>query len=134
MNTHNTFAGSSSLRIGRSMFGLLLAGLMASATATAAEGPSTHHTFFMRGQIVEAQDASVVICIGRADGAAVGQELDVVHHSRVTSGPKGMGRFERSVVGKVRIDAIVDEHYAEATVVSGKAAEHDSVELETTRE
>lgn len=117
--------------IRRVLIGLAMAGLLASFTATAAETPSLRHTFFMRGQVVEAQEQSLVICIGSADGASVGQQLDVVRHRRTRTGPKGMGRFEREVVGKVRIDAIVDEHYAEATVISGKARENDSVELAT---
>lgn len=129
MNRHASSIASKFLPIRRVFIGLTLAGLIASFTSNAAETPSLRHTFFMRGQVVEAQAQSLVICIGSADGASVGQQLDVVQHRRVSSGPKGMGRFEREVVGKVRIDAIVDEHYAEATLISGKAGEKDSVEL-----
>ncbi len=110
---------------------LLLFSLLASGAALAGDSPSIGHTVFMRGQILEVQDSTIVLCIGAADGASVGQELDVVHHSRVRTGPKGIGRFKREVIGKVRIDAIVDEHYAEATVIDGKAGQHDSVELAT---
>jgi len=129
MNRTTIPCQSRALPVRRALLGLLLASLFAATTATAADSPSLGHTMFMRGQIVEVQEASVVVCIGRADGASVGQELDVVQHRRVSTSPKGMGRFERTVVGKVRIDEIVDEHYAEASVISGKAGEHDSVEL-----
>lgn len=129
MHLHSVSPSSLTRPIRRAMLAVLLTGLFATSIASAADSPSVRHTLFMRGQIVEVQDASLVVCIGRADGAAVGQELDVVRHRRVRTGPKGMGRFEREVVGKVRIDAIVDDHYAEASVVSGKAGQHDSIEL-----
>ena len=109
--------------------GLLLCALAVAGAVSAADSPSIRHTLFMRGQILEAQGSSLLICIGRADGASVGQELEVVHHDRVNIGPKGMGRYDRKVVGKVRIDAIVDEHYAEASVIEGKASTNDTVEL-----
>ncbi|UXI66073.1 hypothetical protein [Tahibacter amnicola] len=129
MNRFANTLASKPLHCRRSMLGLLLFGLVAAATVTAADSSSPRHTFFMRGQIVELKDVKLVICTGRADGATVGQELDVVHHQRVSTGPRGMGEYRREVVGKVRIDAIVDDHYAEATVISGKADQYDSVEL-----
>ncbi len=115
--------------IRQSLGSLLLVGLLASCAAFAGDSPSIGHTVFMRGQILEVKDSTIVVCIGKADGASVGQELEVIHHSRVKTSPKGVGRFTREVIGKVRIDAIVDEHYAEATIIDGKAGEHDSVEL-----
>lgn len=132
LSLHPASAPSTSIR--RSIVGLLLASVFAAASAHAADSPSLRHTFFMRGHIVDMQDAALVVCIGQADGASVGQTLDVVRHRRASTGPKGMGRFKREVVGQVRIDAIVDEHYAEATLVSGEAGQHDSVELISARE
>ena len=65
-----------------------------------------------------------------AEGAAPGQVLDVVRVSRVRSGnPKQGVRFHREKVGKVRVDAIVDEHFAQATVVDGKVEKGDIVRL-----
>lgn len=110
---------------------LLFFSVLGSGATFAGDSPSIRHTVFMRGQILEVQDSTIVVCIGEADGASVGQELDVVHHSRVRTGPKGVGRYKREVIGKVRIDTIVDEHYAEATVISGKAGQNDSIELAT---
>ncbi len=134
MNLSTSRQSGGITRIRRSIVGLLFASLLAAACASAADSPSLRHTFFMRGHIVEMQDAALVVCIGQADGASVGQTLDVVRHRRVATGPKGMGRFKREVVGQVRIDAIVDEHYAEATLVSGEAGQRDSVELNSTRD
>ncbi|MBD8524412.1 hypothetical protein [Pseudomarimonas arenosa] len=134
MNRNASSISTKSRSIRRVLIGLAMSGLIASFASTAAETPSMRHTHFMRGQVVEAQDQSLVICIGSADGASIGQQLDVVQHRRVRTGPKGMGRFEREVVGKVRIDAIVDEHYAEATVISGTAGKNDSVELAPPKE
>jgi hypothetical protein len=129
VNNMNSQPAPRGLPIRRALIGLLLTSLFAVTAAQASESPSVRHTFFMRGQIVEVLKDTVVVCIGRADGASVGQELDVVHHRRVSGAPKGKARFKREVVGKVRINEIVDDHYAEATVISGKARRHYSVEL-----
>lgn len=96
----------------------------------ASENVAAAHQYFMRGQIIEASDDVVVLCIGSADGIQSGQELKVIRHRRVNTGPKGMGRFERDEVGVIRVDAIVDDHYAEGRVISGKATQHDTVELQ----
>lgn len=110
---------------------VLVACLAASASfpSFASESPSIVHSVFMRGQVLEANGEAVVICVGSNDGAVAGQELDVIRHRRVASGPKGMAQFRRTTVGKVRIDQVIDGHYAEATVVSGEATASDSVEL-----
>jgi hypothetical protein len=129
MNTKSKF-GRTTLDAVKFLFLLLALTLASAGTAFASDAPSIGHRAFMRGQILESGPEGVVICIGRSDGAAVGQELDVVRHRRVTTGPKGMGQFQRTTVGKVRIEAIVDDHYAEAIVTSGEANVADSVELQ----
>jgi hypothetical protein len=56
--------------------------------------------------------------------------LDVVRVTRVRSGnPKQGVRFHREKVGKVKVDAIVDEHFAQATVLDGKVEKGDIVRL-----
>jgi hypothetical protein len=97
---------------------------------SASESTSIVHSTIMRGHVLEADGSDVVICIGSNDGAVVGQELKVIRHTRAKTGPKAIGQFRRSMVGTIRIDEIVDGHYAEATVVSGEAKVLDSVELE----
>ncbi len=98
--------------------------------AAGAEG-GAYHRYIMKGAVVEVSSASVYLCIGTADGAQVGEELAVVRVKRVArGGGKGQApKFERIAIGRIRIDAIVDEHYARATVLSGKVRKHDIVEL-----
>ena len=36
----------------------------------------------MRGQVLEKQNETLVVCVGQADGAQVGQVLDVIRHKR----------------------------------------------------
>ena len=89
------------------------------------------HKYLMRGQVVEAQDNALVVCVGTADGAVVGQELDVIRHvPRTTPSGKAPHVFRRENVGKVKITALVDDHYAEATVINGNIRVNDTVEAE----
>jgi hypothetical protein len=84
----------------------------------------------MAGSVIESSAEGIYLCIGTAEGAAPGQVLDVVRVTRVRSGnPKQGVRFHREKVGKVKVDAIVDEHFAQATVVDGKVEKGDIVRL-----
>ena len=98
------------------------------AIPTAANAAGMGHSFFMRGSVVDMTNGTPTICIGKADGAKVGQTLDVV---RVTSlpGAKGGTSFRRDDVSQIRINAVVDDDFATATVIKGKVAENDIVEL-----
>lgn len=108
----------------------LLMGLAALSTPVAADdAPSFYHRYLMKGSILEVSDGSVYLCIGTHDGAEKGQELDVVQVSR-SGGPKQPPAFKRKTVGRVRIEEVVDEHFARAVVVSGTAEKGDIVELE----
>jgi hypothetical protein len=85
-----------------------------------------YHKYLMKGSIIETSDDGVYLCIGTRDGAKVGQEFDVykiitISHARST--------FQRVHAGKVKITEIVDEHFAKAKVISGKAEKNDIVEL-----
>ena len=87
---------------------------------------SAHHGYLMRGSIVDKSAEGVVLCIGSKDGATVGQQLSVI---KVTQGtPKGV--FLKQKVGSVTITAIIDEHFAKATVKTGQAELGQIVELE----
>ena len=102
----------------------------ASPGPAAGDTPRLWHRYFMAGKIVESTTDGVHLCIGSADGAKVGQELDVVHVTRDRSvSPKQGGRFIRTKVGTIRITAIVDEHFADAVVTSGRAQKRDVVRL-----
>jgi len=85
-----------------------------------------YHGYLMKGSIVEASDSEVYLCIGSKDGATVGQELDVYKIIRVT---RARPTFRREYAGKVKITEIIDEHFAKATVIAGKAEKNDIVEL-----
>lgn len=91
--------------------------------------PGIGHTFFMRGTVVRAAGDQLVVCIGREDGAQPGQELTVYRVSEHPHGPKGPPMFQRKEVGTVRIHGVIDEHFANATVVSGRIKRNDIVEL-----
>jgi hypothetical protein len=87
---------------------------------------TVYHGFFMKGSIIEASDSEVYLCIGSKDGASVGQELDVY---KIIKTKSKATLFKRVLTGKVKITEIVDEHFAKATVISGKAEKDDIVEL-----
>jgi len=108
---------------------LLLTAMFASP-AWAGE-TSFKHEYMMRGQILEIGTGSVVVCIGKKDGAEVGQVLDVVRHVRTPAHAKNSGpRFRRQDIGTVKITSVFDEHYATAQVVKGSPKLNDTVELE----
>lgn len=94
-------------------------------TATAA---GIGHTFIMRGSVVDVTDGKPTICVGKADGAKVGQTLDVIRMTTLP-GARGGSGFRRENIGQIRITAIVDDHFATAAVVKGDVAKHDIVEL-----
>ena len=94
-------------------------------TSCATMGP-TYHKYLMKGSIIETYDSYIYICIGSNDGAEVGQELDVYKIKTIS---KARSTFQREHAGKVKVTEIVDEHFAKAKVISGKAAKNDVVEL-----
>ena len=94
----------------------------------AAASPGIGHTFFMRGSVVEMTNGHIVICIGRVDGAAAGQVLKV-YRNVTTPGPRSVG-FRREDIGTVRIDSVLNDHYANASPVTGSVKVNDIVELE----
>ena len=87
---------------------------------------TVYHGFLMKGSIVEASDSDVYLCIGSKDGAFVDQELDVY---KIIQRQSKATPFRRERTGKIKITEIIDEHFAKATVISGKAEKNDIVEL-----
>lgn len=88
------------------------------------------HKWFMRGSIVGADKDGTIVCVGKADGAEVGQVLDVyrVYFAR---GPNKAYAppYGRQKIGHVRIDHLFDDHFAHVTIVDGRPARNDIVEL-----
>ena len=88
---------------------------------------AARHNYIMRGSILEVTDDTAYLCIGSADGAQVGQEFTVYKFHRVSS--QRTGGYERINTGRVRITEIVDEHMANAKIISGEAKVNYIVEL-----
>ncbi|MBL8020750.1 MAG: hypothetical protein JNM27_13850 [Leptospirales bacterium] len=87
------------------------------------------HRYLMKGSIIDSDSTTVYLCIGKKDGAQVGQEL-VVQKSEVTHTTPRATVYRLKRTGTVRITEIIDEHFARATVVSGSAAQGSIVHLE----
>ena len=104
---------------------VFLAGLLMSSCASLKSG---YHAYLMKGSIVEASDGEIYLCVGTKDGAIVGQELDV-YRIKSKWQPKGPPDFRRELTGKVKITEILNEHFAKAMVISGKADINSIVEL-----
>ena len=106
-----------------------IAALVAVAPAFAGERAG-YHKHVMKGSILSTHEHSVYLCIGTERGATAGQVLDVVRVVRVTGGsPKAAVRYVRRHIGKIRIESLVDRHFAHATIVEGEAHEGNIVEL-----
>ena len=118
------------LRWGRQLLAALM--LVGAVAGSAAAGETSFkHSFMMRGQILEADSGSVVLCIGKQDGAEVGQVLQVIRHVRASVGGKNPSpRYRREDVGTVKITSLFDDHYANAQIVKGSPKVNDTVELE----
>jgi hypothetical protein len=95
-------------------------------SSCATVGQKVYHGFLMKGSIIETSDSEVYLCIGSKDGASVGQELDVY---KIIQRQSKTTPFRRERTGKIKITEIIDEHFAKATVTSGKAEKNDIVEL-----
>lgn len=116
-------------QLNRRLLSVLVLALAFTSPLVYAEETSFRHQYLMRGQILEIEDKTLVICVGSADGAEVGQELDVVRHQRIHRHKQPGPQFRRENVGRVKITTIFDEHYAEATVIDGDVRVNDTVEI-----
>jgi hypothetical protein len=97
-----------------------------------ATGCAMSHQYIMRGQIIEASNDGVYLCIGSKDGAEAGQVYTV---NRFVLPPQNQDTkykhpsFVKEEMGTVKITEIVDEHYAKAKVLTGEAKINYMVEL-----
>jgi hypothetical protein len=92
----------------------------------------------IKGSVVKVmKDKSVYLCIGALDGAYVGQELEVWRtiygqgtdaSTTISAGSVDSGEISESMVGKIKITKVLDDHYSMAEVISGDAKLHDIVE------
>lgn len=89
-----------------------------------------YHRYVIAGQVVQASEGRRIVCIGAPKGAEVGQILDayrVVFRTDVVE--EGESHWSRKWVGKVRIDGIIDEHFATVDVLEGGILKNDIVAL-----
>lgn len=115
--------------VNRTAAGIALAAMLG-LSGCATNSPA-YHSYVMQGQVLSMENNTVNVCVGKRDGAAIDQVLDVVRHVPSTAAPKASGpSFRREPVGTVRIVSLYDEHYATAVVVSGQPQVNDTVEFE----
>ena len=108
----------------------VFAALLLVAMTGCASMQSARHQYLMRGQVLEANETEVLICVGSSDGARVGQELSAYEFTASTPiGRAVTPPYQRIQTGTVRISEVLDEHYAKASITSGAPGVHDLVEL-----
>ena len=92
---------------------------------------SARHEYIMRGQILEVSDNEAYLCIGRKDGAEVGQEYTVYNFRKTLLRNEKSPQFTyiKEKTGTVKLIEIVDEHFAKAKILTGEAKVNDVVEL-----
>ena len=61
-----------------------------------------YHGVLMKGSIIEIQDSDIYLCIGKRDGASVGQDLNVYKMVATSTNPK-VPMFRREYTGKVNL-------------------------------
>lgn len=83
----------------------------------------------MRGTIVANDNGAITVCVGRSDGAKIGQELLVTRVTNTGIGVKGSTAWRLQNIGRIRLTEVFDEHFAQATVISGSPSKNDLVEL-----
>jgi len=109
---------------------LIAASTLLVVPAARAGEPGIRHTVFMAGSVIGASADGIYLCIGTADGAEPGQVLNVVRVTRDRRvNPKQGVRIHRERVGTVRVGTIVDQHFAQATILDGKVEKGDIVRL-----
>jgi hypothetical protein len=89
-----------------------------------------YHKYVMSGQVVNVDGNDVVVCVADTSELDTTHEFEVLRSvfiNGVTEEGESLYRLEK--VGKVRLKAIRDQHYAVATIISGEIAKHDMVEL-----
>lgn len=96
---------------------------------TACASSPFYHQNFMRGQIVSATSSSAVVCIGSYKDELIGKTLNVYQIEYEVGTQEGDDGFRRELIGAVKINSIIDEHFARATITSGSVAKNNMVEL-----
>lgn len=110
------------------MLTTVLFGVIAVFLGGCASMQSAGHEYIMRGQVLDVTDNGVYLCIGKKDGAEVGQEYAVYNFVR-TGNFKTRPAYKKVDAGIIKLTEITDEHYAKAKVISGDVKSNYIVEL-----
>ena len=132
MNTKFAISVPPISSMSRRSFSMLPIGLLGlTILSGCATNSPAYHSHIMQGQVLAVDENTLTVCIGKRDGAKVGQVLVVVRHVQQSSSPKSNGPgFRREEVGSARIATVFDEHYATAEVLDGQPKVSDVAELE----
>lgn len=88
-----------------------------------------YHKNFMRGQVVSVSGANAVVCIGSYNDELIGSSLNVFAIELDVGVEEGREGFRREHMGVLKIDSIINEHFARATISSGRVTKNNMVEL-----
>ncbi|WP_292694195.1 MULTISPECIES: hypothetical protein [unclassified Novosphingobium] len=101
--------------------------LFAASVPASAQGIG--HTWLMRGSIIGIDYRGPIVCIGRVDGAEIGQVFKIYRPAPVYLRRRHAGQYRQKTVGHVSIDQIIDDHYAHVSVVDGEINMIDIIDL-----
>jgi hypothetical protein len=87
------------------------------------------HNYLMRGQVVSSSPDNIIVCVGLDDGAKVGQILETYRFEMNEDFDEGDDYYKKVVIGQIKIEKIIDEHFAEVTVLKGEIKKFDMVQL-----
>jgi hypothetical protein len=87
------------------------------------------HEYLMSGQVVSTNNDSVVVCVGEANGAEVGQILTAYRIVATYTNDEGADSYKKVDIGQVKINEIVNDHFAKVSVLKGDIKKHDMVQL-----
>ena len=83
----------------------------------------------MSGQVVYVEGDKVVVCIGSDDGAKTGMVLDVFKVEYTGSMVDGTDNYSKQMVGEIRIDSLIDKHFARGSILKGNIGANNVAEL-----
>ena len=87
------------------------------------------HSYLMRGQVVSVSSDNIIVCVGLDDGAKVGQVLNTYRFELNDKYDEGSDVFKKVEQGQIRIEEVIDQHFAKASVLKGEIKKSDMVEL-----
>lgn len=87
------------------------------------------HNYLMKGQVISVDDNNIYVCVGLDDGAKVGQILEAYRFVMNDDNDEGADFFLKQETGQIRIEELVDKHFAKVSVLEGEVKKHDMVLL-----